>query len=99
MLTAPPSNADEAIAALLASPEVAPLVADHRWLHPVPVTPHQVEVRVTDARGGDPHQRLVVGWNRDVDVLDPQRPVLDSCRSNGYPSSRGDRGPRDSPRL
>src|SRR5574338_340615 len=32
MLTAPPSNADEAIAALLASPELAPLVVAHREL-------------------------------------------------------------------
>jgi DEAD/DEAH box helicase domain-containing protein len=36
MLTAPPGNADEAIAALLASPELAPLVAAHRVLEPRP---------------------------------------------------------------
>lgn len=36
MLTAPPSNADEAIAALLASPDLAPLVAAHRELPPRP---------------------------------------------------------------
>ena len=34
MLTAPPRNADEAIAALLASPEFAPLIAAHRELEP-----------------------------------------------------------------
>ena len=36
MLTAPPGSADEAIAALLASPEFAPLVAAHRELEPRP---------------------------------------------------------------
>lgn len=36
MLTAPPSNADEAIAALLASPDLSPLVAAHRELPPRP---------------------------------------------------------------
>ena len=36
MLTAPPSNADEAIAALLASPEMAPLIAAHRVIEPRP---------------------------------------------------------------
>jgi DEAD/DEAH box helicase domain-containing protein len=36
MLTAPPSSADEAIAALLASPELGPLVAAHRQLDPRP---------------------------------------------------------------
>ncbi|HEX6129209.1 MAG TPA: DEAD/DEAH box helicase [Candidatus Limnocylindria bacterium] len=36
MLTAPPSNADEAIAALLASGEFAPLVAAHRIMEPRP---------------------------------------------------------------
>ena len=61
------------------------LVADHRRLHPVPVASHQVEVRVADARRGDPHQRLVLGGNRDVDVLDPQRPVFDACSSHGVP--------------
>ena len=34
MLTAPPSNADEAIAALLASPDISPLIAAHRVLEP-----------------------------------------------------------------
>ncbi|MCC6619576.1 MAG: DEAD/DEAH box helicase [Chloroflexi bacterium] len=34
MLTAPPSNADEAIAALLASPELAPLIVAHREIEP-----------------------------------------------------------------
>jgi DEAD/DEAH box helicase domain-containing protein len=36
MLTAPPGSADEAIAALLASPEFAPLVAAHRVIEPRP---------------------------------------------------------------
>ena len=36
MLTAPPSNADEAIAALLASPDLAPLIAAHRQIDPRP---------------------------------------------------------------
>ncbi|HET7646541.1 MAG TPA: DEAD/DEAH box helicase [Candidatus Limnocylindria bacterium] len=36
MLTAPPSNADEAIAALLASPDLSPLIAAHRELPPRP---------------------------------------------------------------
>ena len=36
MLTAPPSNADEAIAALLASPDFATLIAAHRELEPRP---------------------------------------------------------------
>lgn len=36
MLTAPPSNADEAIAALLASPELAPLIVAHREIEPRP---------------------------------------------------------------
>jgi DEAD/DEAH box helicase domain-containing protein len=36
MLTAPPSNADEAIAALLASPDLAPLIAAHRQIEPRP---------------------------------------------------------------
>jgi DEAD/DEAH box helicase domain-containing protein len=34
MLTAPPTNADEAIAALLASPDLAPLVVAHREIEP-----------------------------------------------------------------
>jgi DEAD/DEAH box helicase domain-containing protein len=36
MLTAPPSNAEEAIAALLASPDLAPLIVAHRQLQPRP---------------------------------------------------------------
>jgi DEAD/DEAH box helicase domain-containing protein len=36
MLTAPPSNADEAIAALLASRDLSPLIAAHRELPPRP---------------------------------------------------------------
>ncbi|HEX2883898.1 MAG TPA: DEAD/DEAH box helicase [Candidatus Limnocylindria bacterium] len=36
MLTAPPTNADEAIAALLASPDLAPLIVAHRQLEPRP---------------------------------------------------------------
>jgi len=36
MLTAPPRDADEAIAALLASPDLAPLVVAHRVLEPRP---------------------------------------------------------------
>ncbi|HEY8170077.1 MAG TPA: DEAD/DEAH box helicase [Candidatus Limnocylindria bacterium] len=36
MLTAPPTSADEAIAALLASPEFAPLIVAHRELEPRP---------------------------------------------------------------
>ena len=36
MLTAPPGNVDEAIAALLASPELAPLIAAHRVIEPRP---------------------------------------------------------------
>ncbi len=56
MLTAPPSNADEAIAALLASPEIAPLVAAHRELEPRPPRhspwPSGVDPRLVDALRG-----------------------------------------------
>ncbi|MEA2650582.1 MAG: hypothetical protein QOI85_303, partial [Chloroflexota bacterium] len=36
MLTAPLSNADQAIAALLADPSFAPLITAHRQLEPRP---------------------------------------------------------------
>ena len=49
MLTAPPSNADEAIAALLASPELAPLIVAHRELEPRPPR-HAPWPRSLDAR-------------------------------------------------
>ena len=53
MLTAPPSSADEAIAALLASPDFAPLVAAHRELEPRPPRhapwPSAVDPRLVDA--------------------------------------------------
>ena len=56
MLTAPPSNADEAIAALLASPEIAPLVAAHRVLEPRPPRhapwPADVDPRLVSALRG-----------------------------------------------
>ena len=53
MLTAPPSNADEAIAALLASPDIAPLIAAHRVLEPRAPRhapwPNGVDPRLVDA--------------------------------------------------
>lgn len=53
MLTAPPGNADEAIAALLASPELAPLVVAHRVLDPRPPRhapwPAGIDARIVDA--------------------------------------------------
>jgi len=56
MLTAPLSNADEAIAALLASPELAPLVAAHRELEPRPPRhapwPAGIDPRIVDALRG-----------------------------------------------
>jgi DEAD/DEAH box helicase domain-containing protein len=56
MLTAPPSNADEAIAALLASPDIAPLVAAHRELEPRPPRhapwPDGVDPRLVSALRG-----------------------------------------------
>ncbi|HEU5325023.1 MAG TPA: DEAD/DEAH box helicase [Candidatus Limnocylindria bacterium] len=56
MLTAPPSNADEAIAALLASPDLAPLVAAHRELPPRPPRhapwPAGIDPRLVDGLRG-----------------------------------------------
>ncbi len=56
MLTAPPGSADEAIAALLASPELAPLVAAHRVIEPRAPRhapwPAGVEPRLVDALRG-----------------------------------------------
>jgi DEAD/DEAH box helicase domain-containing protein len=56
MLTAPLSNADEAIAALLASPELAPLIAAHRELEPRPPRhapwPSGIDPRIVDALRG-----------------------------------------------
>jgi DEAD/DEAH box helicase domain-containing protein len=53
MLTAPPTNADEAIAALLASPDIAPLIAAHRVLEPRPPRhapwPAELDQRIADA--------------------------------------------------
>ena len=53
MLSAPPSNADEAIAALLASPEIAPLIVAHRELEPRPPRhapwPKGMDPRIVDA--------------------------------------------------
>src|SRR3970282_1363143 len=53
MISAPPSNADEAIAALLASPEFAPLVAAHREIEPRPPQyapwPKGLDPRLADA--------------------------------------------------
>lgn len=53
MLTAPPNNADEAIAALLASPELALLVSAHRVLEPRPPRhapwPAGIDSRIVDA--------------------------------------------------
>ncbi len=58
MLSAPPSNADEAIAALLSSPEIAPLVVAHREIEPRPPRhapwPEGIDPRLVEAmrRGG-----------------------------------------------
>jgi len=56
MLTAPPGNADEAIAGLLASPELAPLVVAHRVLEPRPPRhapwPAGIDPRIVDALRG-----------------------------------------------
>ncbi|MGH2446555.1 MAG: DEAD/DEAH box helicase [Candidatus Limnocylindria bacterium] len=56
MLTAPPSNADEAIAALLASPDLAPLVVAHRELEPRPPRhapwPEPLDPRIVSALRG-----------------------------------------------
>jgi DEAD/DEAH box helicase domain-containing protein len=58
MLSAPPTNADEAIAALLASPEIAPLIVAHREIEPRPPRhapwPKGIDPRLVDAmrRGG-----------------------------------------------
>ena len=56
MLTAPPSNADEAIAALLASPDISPLIAAHRLLEPRAPRhapwPGGVDPRLVDALRG-----------------------------------------------
>ena len=53
MLTAPPTDADEAIAALLASPEIGPLIAAHRILEPRPPRhapwPADLDPRLGDA--------------------------------------------------
>jgi DEAD/DEAH box helicase domain-containing protein len=53
MLTAPPSNADETIAALLASPDFAPLIAAHRVIEPRPPRhapwPEGLDPRLVDA--------------------------------------------------
>ena len=53
MLTAPPSNADEAIAALLASPDMAPLIVARRELEPRPPRhapwPKGIDSRIVDA--------------------------------------------------
>ena len=84
MLTAPPTNADEAIAALLASPEFAPLIAAHRLLEPRPPShapwPKELEGRVIQAlraRGIDApytHQAAaytVVSSRRNAVVVTP----------------------------
>lgn len=84
MLTAPPSNADEAIAALLASPELAPLIAAHRELEPRPPRhapwPEGVDPRLVGAlrsRGIDAlytHQAAAYGaasTGRNVVVVTP----------------------------
>jgi DEAD/DEAH box helicase domain-containing protein len=56
MLTAPPSNADQAIAMLLADPRLAPLIAAHRELEPRPPRhapwPKGVDGRIVDALHG-----------------------------------------------
>ena len=56
MLTAPPSNADQAIAMLLADPLFAPLVAAHRELEPRPPRhapwPKGVDGRIVNALRG-----------------------------------------------
>lgn len=56
MISAPPSNADEAIAALLASPELAPLVVAHRVLEPRPPRhapwPEELDPRLVGALRG-----------------------------------------------
>ena len=56
MLTAPLSNADEAIAALLASREFAPLVTAHRELAPRPPRhapwPKELDPRLVDGLRG-----------------------------------------------
>jgi DEAD/DEAH box helicase domain-containing protein len=53
MLSAPPRDADEAIAALLASPEFAPLIAAHREIQPRPPRhapwPSGIDPRLVDA--------------------------------------------------
>ncbi|MBA2632254.1 MAG: DEAD/DEAH box helicase [Chloroflexi bacterium] len=53
MLTAPPSNADQAIAALLADPMMSPLIAAHRELEPRPPRhapwPARIDPRVVTA--------------------------------------------------
>ncbi len=56
MLTAPPSNADQAIAMLLADPLFAPLVTAHRELEPRPPRhapwPKGVDGRIVNALRG-----------------------------------------------
>ena len=84
MLTAPPSNADQAIAALLASPDLAPLIVAHRELEPRPPRhapwPEPIDRRVVDAlraRGIDApyiHQAAAydaVSAGRNVVVVTP----------------------------
>ena len=56
MLTAPPSNADEAIASLLADPSLASLITAHRQLDPRPPRhapwPNELDPRVIQALRG-----------------------------------------------
>ena len=66
MLTAPPGNAEQAIASLLADPAVAPLIVAHRELEPRPPQhapwPTGIDPRLIDAlrrRGID--AELVIG--------------------------------------
>src|SRR5687768_18166141 len=56
MLTAPPTDADAAIAMLLADPRLAPLIVAHRELEPRPPRhapwPEEIDQRVVEALKG-----------------------------------------------
>ena len=68
MLTAPPTNADEAIAALLASPEFAPLIVAHRQIEP-----RAAEARAVAGGRRSPARRLDAGGRHRGAVHPPGR--------------------------